>query len=204
MKMPEHPDQEMSTRAMLLLGAGGTLVVTAVLGLSLLSGVGGKAGRAGHSQPAETIAVPAAAGTGGSTGGTPGNGLPAGGATVPELVGVDSMTATARLAGRRISVAAVIRVPSALAPGQVVRTYPRAGATVPAGGHVTLYVAGTATGTRVAVPYLIGVTAEEARSIAAQYGLSLVILRGTTTVSAQTPNPGAIVVRGSAVLVSLG
>jgi hypothetical protein len=198
MDMPEHTDQEMSTRAMILLGGGGTLVVTAVLGLSLLSGVGGN-GRADHSPAAETIAVPAAAGTGGS----PGNGPPAGGATVPELVGVDSMTATSRLAGRRLSVAAVIRVPSALAPGQVVRTYPPAGASVPTGGHVTLYVAGTATGTRVAVPYLIGVTAEEGRSIAAQYGLRLVILRGTTTVSAQTPNPGAIVVRGSAVLVSL-
>lgn len=55
----------------------------------------------------------------------------------------------------------------------------------------------------MAVPYLIGVSAEQARSIAAQYGLRLVILRGTTTVSAQTPNPGAVVVRGSAVLVTL-
>jgi hypothetical protein len=203
MEMPDHTDQEMSTRAMLLLGGGGTLVVTAILGLSLLFGIGGKASQAGQSQPAETIAVPAAANTGQSAPATPGDGLQAGSPTVPALVGVDSMTATTRLAGRRLSVAAVIRVPSALAPGQVVRTYPPAGASVPASGQVTLYVSGTAGGTRVAVPYLIGVSAEQARSIAAQYGLRLVILRGTTTVSAQTPNPGAVVVRGSAVLVTL-
>jgi hypothetical protein len=193
MEMPDHTDQEMSTRAMLLLGGVITLVMAAVLGLSLLFGIGGKATRVAQSQPVAGTAVPASGGAG----------QPAAPVVVPALVGVDSMTATSQLAGLQLSVAAVIRVPSALAPGQVVRTYPSGGASVPAGGHVTLYVSGTATGTRVAVPYLIGVSAEQARSTAAQFGLRLVILKGTTTVYAQTPNPGVIAARGSVLFVSL-
>jgi hypothetical protein len=203
MEMPDHTDREMSTRAMLLLGCGSTLATAAVLALSLLFGIGGKATRVAQPQPVGVTAVPASGGAGPSTPATPGVSQPAAPVVVPALVGVDSMTATGQLANLRLSVAAVIRVPSALVRGQVVRTYPAAGASVPAGGHVTLYVSGTATGTRVAVPYLIGVSAEQARSTAAQIGLQLVILQGTTTVYAQTPNPGAIAARGSVLFVSL-
>jgi hypothetical protein len=201
--MPDHSDQVMSNRAMLLVGGGGTLLVAAVLGLSLFFGIGGTTTGVDPPQP-PTVVAPASAIAPPSAPAAPGSGRPAAATVVPALVGVDSMTATTLLARLRVSVAAVIRVPSALAPGQVVRTYPAAGALVPASGHVTLYVSGTAGGTRVAVPYLIGESAEQARSIAAQFGLKLVVLRGAGTVLAQTPDPGAVVTRGAAVSVSLG
>src|SRR5258708_1785703 len=175
MEMPDRTDQEMSTSAMLLLGGGSTLVMAAVLGLSLLFGIGGKATGVAQSQPVVATVVSSSGGADPSAPATPGAGQSAARIVVPALVGVDSMTATSQLASLRLSVAAMIRVPSALARGQVVRTYPAAGASVPAGCHVTLYISGTATGTRVAMPYLIGVSAEQARSTAAQFGLRLVI-----------------------------
>src|SRR5258708_2032732 len=84
MEMPDPTDQEMSTRAMPLLGGVSTVVMAAVLGLSLLFGIGGKATQVAQSQPVAGTAVPASGGAG----------RPAAPVVVPALVGVDSMTAT--------------------------------------------------------------------------------------------------------------
>jgi PASTA domain len=119
------PDHEMSTRTMLLVGGGSGLGVAAVLGVSLLFGGGGSSAvQSADSQPTAAVVTPA-----GSL--TP---------QVPRMYRVTTVTATARLAERGLTLAGVIRVPSMLRPGEVVRTYPPAGTALPPGGRVTLYV----------------------------------------------------------------
>ncbi len=105
---------------MALVGAGGAALVAVVLGVSLVFRGGG-----GTETPPASAPVSVA---------------PATAIEVPQLAGLDSADAARMLAGRRLRVAAVIQVPSALRAGRVVRTYPAAGTRVPAGAAVTLYV----------------------------------------------------------------
>ena len=118
--MPDQNRSEMGARTMVLLGAGGAVLVAVVLGLSLMLRGGG-----GSQTPASTAPVSAA---------------PASAIEVPQLAGLDSGAAARLLTGRQLKVASVIQVPSALRAGRVVRTYPAAGTAVPAGTGVTLYV----------------------------------------------------------------
>jgi hypothetical protein len=118
--MPDENRSEMSARTMALLGAGGAVLVAVVLGASLVFRGGG-----GAETPASSAPVSVA---------------PASAVAVPQLAGLDRAEAARLLAERRLEVAAVIQVPSALHAGQVVRTYPAAGTSVSPGTGVTLYV----------------------------------------------------------------
>ncbi|RAY11742.1 hypothetical protein DPM19_29470 [Actinomadura craniellae] len=182
------PDQQMSGSTMLLLGGGMTVGVAAVLGLTLVLGPAhAPVRRATEPAPVEQIS--------------------AGAVAVPALVGLDSMAATGRLAARRLGVADVIRVPSSLPAGQVVRAYPRAGTPLPPGGQVTLYVSvgpdGPAASARVTVPYFTGMDAQQARGVAGQLGLLVTVQGSGTTVSGQSPAPGTVLPRGGTVRLDL-
>lgn len=175
-----EPTPPMSVRAMLLLGGAMSLGVVLVLGLSLLVGSGPDAGRAGR---------PDAAGT------------------VPSVAGLTLPRATSALASRRLAIGAVVRVPSSLPAGQVVRTAPAAGEPAAEGTPVTVYVSGGTGGggshSKVTVPYLLGVDVLQAEQVARQLGLRLEPPGGTGRISAQRPEPGTEVDSGSAIRVTL-
>ncbi|MGI5163471.1 PASTA domain-containing protein [Spirillospora sp. CA-253888] len=209
-------EPEMSRRAMLLLGGGASVAVASVLGLTLLIG-GTKASpapRDGGFAASQESAPPAArqpttgpAPTASATA-TPSGAPTTPAATVPQVAGLGSMTAVGRLANRRIPLGALIRVPSSQATGLVLRSHPPAGTPLPPGGAVTLYVSagqgGAVTGTRVTVPYFIGQTEQQARTSAAGLGLQVVV-RGTGgAVTGQGFVPGARLLRGSTVTLTLG
>lgn len=107
---------------MLLLGGGATAAAGLVLGLTLLMG-----GGPGGDGPAATVT---------STQVGRADGL----VTVPPVAGLGARAATERLAGLRIPVGAVIRVPSFRRAGTVVRSYPGDGTVLTEGERVTLYV----------------------------------------------------------------
>ncbi|GAA3228759.1 PASTA domain-containing protein [Actinocorallia longicatena] len=174
--VPRAP--EMSTRAMVLLGSVMTVGVGLVLGLTLLVGGGSSAGK-----------------------------LEAGAAgTVPQITGFTSNKATSELASRKLAVGGVIQVPSSLPAGQVVRTSPKIGSQVGEGTPILLYVSagtGGAGGSgKVTVPYLIGVQAPAAQTVARQLGLRLEFTGGGR-VTGQDPEPGTSVDRGTAIQVTL-
>ncbi|MFI6522879.1 PASTA domain-containing protein [Spirillospora sp. NPDC050679] len=222
-------EPEMSRRAMLLLGGGASVAVASVLGLTLLIG-GTKAspaprdgGFAASQESAPPAAQPSTASTSSTSSASPSttaspsasaapSGAPATpaapAAAVPQVAGLGSMTAVGRLAGRRIPLGALIRVPSSQATGLVLRSHPPAGTQLPPGGAVTLYVSagqgGAVTGTRVTVPYFIGQSEQQARTSAAGLGLQVAV-RGTGgAVTGQGFAPGARLLRGSTVTLTLG
>jgi serine/threonine-protein kinase len=184
-QQPPTPEPEMSVKTMVLLGGAMTLGVALVLGLTLL--VGGGSARSGRSQ--------------GSTAA----------GSVPGVVKLTSAKATALLASRRLAIGAVIKVPSALPAGQVVRTAPAVGSPVPEGSAITLYVSqgssgeeGTSTVAKVSVPFLRGSELAQAQNVAGQLGLRIVVKGGSGQIVSQVPEAGAEVDRGTAVQVTLG
>ena len=176
-----EPVPAMSVRSMLLLGGAMSLGVALVLGLTLLVGVHGTS-RASRSD-------------------APG--------TVPSLAGRGLPEATSALASRKLAIGAILQVPSSLPAGEVVRTAPAAGQPVAEGSSVTVYVSagsggGAGPGSKVTVPYLLGVDARQARQVAQNLGLRLEPAEGEGRVTAQRPEPGTEVVQGSTVTVTLG
>src|SRR3954469_2277443 len=156
-QQPPAPEPEMSVRTMVLLGGAMTLGVALVLGLTLL--VGGGSARSGHSQ-------------GGTAAGA-----------VPGVVKLTPAKATALLATRKLAIGAIIKVPSALPAGQVVRTAPAVGSPVPEGSAITLYVSQGSSGeestsAKVSVPFLQGSELAQAQNIAGQLGLRIVVTGG--------------------------
>ncbi|MEO3784889.1 PASTA domain-containing protein [Actinocorallia sp. B10E7] len=175
-----EPATPMSFRSMVLLGTVMSLGVALVLGLTLLVGGGTGTGRAGRTDAA---------------------------GTVPSVAGRSLPEATSALASRRLAIGSVIRIPSSLPPGQVVRTTPEAGSPAAEGTAVTVYVS-SGTGDeqahdKVTVPYLLGVDGLQAQRVARQLGLRLDPPAGGGRVSSQQPEPGTEVARGSAIKVTL-
>lgn len=182
-QQPPAPEPEMSVRTMVLLGGAMTLGVALVLGLTLL--VGGSSARSGSSSSST------AAGS------------------VPAVVKLTSAKATALLATRKLAIGAIIKVPSALPAGQVVRTAPAVGSPVPEGSAITLYVSQGSSGeagtsAKVSVPFLRGSQLAQAQDVAGQLGLRIVVTGGSGQIVAQTPAAGTEVDRGAAVQVTLG
>jgi hypothetical protein len=205
-----RPDQDMSTRTMLTLGGIMTAGVAAVLAMVTLMGH-----LSGDSGP-ETPARPAAATQqDGAPVETVAPAAPAGKApvrrvaitphvAVPPTEGLDQQTARVRLRATRLIVANILRVPSALPAGQVVRSFPAAGTGLPIGGRVTLYVSnGVPAADQVTVPYLRGLSLAQARAAAAKYGLRVVVTNGNGSVRTQTPVPGSMTPRGAEIAVVL-
>ncbi|GAB3687250.1 hypothetical protein GCM10027589_55800 [Actinocorallia lasiicapitis] len=97
-------------------------------------------------------------------------------------------------------------MPSSLPAGQVVRTSPKIGTPAPEGTAITLYLSagtgGSGSEATVVVPYLLGISATQAQSVAQRLGLRLENT-GTGRVTAQDPEPGSSVGRGTAVRVTL-
>ncbi|HEX6468490.1 MAG TPA: PASTA domain-containing protein [Streptosporangiaceae bacterium] len=195
-------ERDMSARTMLVLGGIMTVGVAAVLGMTSL------VARTGNSTP-EVPAAPAAASAqdGGSA-------APASRpvrqvaitphVAVPPTAGLDQRTARVRLRATRLEVAVVLRMPSGLPAGQVVRTEPAAGTGLPAGGRVALYVStGVPAAVQVTVPYLRGLPPAQARAAAARLGLRVVVSGGHGSVSGQLPPPGAQTPRGAEIAVVL-
>lgn len=176
-----EPAVPMSLRSMALLGGLMTLGVALVLGLSLLMGGPGGEGRT----------------TGANAAGT-----------VPSVAGRSLPEATSALAERRLAIGSIVRVPSSLPPGQVVRTTPEAGAHALEGTAITVYVSAGAGGERphdkVTVPYLLGVDGRRAQQVARQLGLRLELPEGGGRVTTQLPEPGLEVAHGTAIKVTLG
>jgi len=176
-----EPATPMSFRAMAVLGGVMSVGVALILGLTLLVGGGPGEGRAGRSDAA---------------------------GTVPSVAGRSLPEATSALASRRLAIGSVVRIPSSLPPGQVVRTTPGSGSPASEGTAVTVYVS-SGTGDekshdKVIVPYLLGVDGLQARHVAHQLGLRLDLPEGDGRISTQQPEPGAEVSRGSSIRVTLG
>jgi len=121
---------------------------------------------------------------------------------VPDVISYEEAT------GRMLMEAAGLRVTvdqaqTAAPKGVIVNTRPPAGATLPPGGRVTLVVSVGAP--IITVPYLTGLTLEEARLILEQTGLTLgTYFRRTSeerpgTIIHQTPAPGTLSASGAAV-----
>ncbi|HEU5158711.1 MAG TPA: PASTA domain-containing protein [Streptosporangiaceae bacterium] len=193
-----HGEQDMSGRTMLVLGGIMTVGVVAVLGMTTLV-------RGMSDASPQVPARPAAVSTEDAG---PAETVRRGAITphvaVPPTQGLDQRTARGRLRATRLVVAGVLRIPSAQPAGDVVRTYPAAGTGLPAGGRVTLCVStGVPAAAQVSVPYLRGLTAEQARQAAAGLGLSVVVTGRGGAVREQTPAPGSTIPRGSEIAVAL-
>ncbi|MEU5883578.1 PASTA domain-containing protein [Spirillospora sp. NPDC047279] len=197
---------EMSGRAMAVLGGIMSVAVVSVFGLTLL--VGGATpdpgtSPAGEASPVqqEVPATPAPTGTGATANAA------APPVAIPAVTGLGTSSAVENLATRKIPLGAVIRVPSSQDAGRVVRSYPPAGTTLRAGAPVTLYVSagqgGTITGREVAVPYLVGLSEQQARSTAAMLGFQVTVGSQGTLVASQQPRPGAVYLRGSTITLAL-
>lgn len=193
-------EQDMSARTMLVLGAIMTVGVAAVLAMTTLVRGGGDAA---SEAPAGPAAVSSQEGEPADAATQPiGRGAITAHVAVPPTQGLDQKTARGRLRATRLVVAGVLRIPSALPAGEVVRTYPAAGTGLAIGGRVTLYVStGVPAVAQVTVPYLRGLTAAQARDAAARLGLRVVVTGGTGTVREQTPPPGSVTPRGSEIAV---
>jgi hypothetical protein len=199
-RRPRRDDQDMSVRTMLVLGGIMTVGVVAVLGMTtLVRGAGDGSAEAparpaavsqqedGPEEPASRPVRRAAI--------TPH-------VAVPPTEGLEQQTARVRLRATGLKVAGVLRIPASLPADRVVRTYPAAGAGLPVGGRVTLYVSsGVPAVAQVTVPYLRGLSVEQARLAAARLGLRVVVSGGTGTVREQTPAPGSVTPRGSEIAV---
>jgi hypothetical protein len=205
--MPE-PSQDMSTRTMLVLGGIMTVGVAAVLGMTTLTG---RLGGAENEPPARPATVTRQSGAAVETV-APEGARPApvrrGGITahvaVPPTQGLDQQTARVRLRATRLVVSGVLRVPSDLPAGQVVRTSPPTGTGVQVGDKVTISVSNaTPAGAQATVPFQRGLSLAPARAAAAKLGLTVVVTRGKGTVTAQTPAPGSVMPRGSEIAVVL-
>jgi len=175
-----EPALPMSWRATALLGGVMSLGVALVFGLSLLLG-----GASDEPRPPADAA-----------------------GTVPSVSGESLPRATSLLAEREVAISSIVRIPSSLPPGQVVRTTPEAGSPAPPGTPVTVYVSAGSGGERshdkVTVPYLLGVEAHQAQQVARQLNLRLELPGPAGRVTAQTPAPGQEVPGGTAVTVALG
>jgi hypothetical protein len=216
-KTPARPaaadqgDQDMSPRTMLILGGIMTVGVAAVLGMTTLAGLTGDDGQEAPARPAAVTRQNGAPvetvepqGPAGAKSGPVRRAAITAHVAVPPTQGLDQETARVRLRATRLAVAGVLRVPSAVPAGQVVRTFPAAGTGLPVGGKITLYVStGAPAGEQVTVPHLRGLTLPQARLAAARLGLTVVATRGTGTVTAQTPAPGSVTPRGSDIAVTL-
>jgi hypothetical protein len=199
---PRHGDQDMSGRTMLVLGGIMTVGVVAVLGMTtLIRGAGG----ASSEPPARPAAVTQEdGGTVETAAGPVRRGAITPHVAVPPTQGLDQRTARVRLHATGLVVARVLRVPAAPPAGKVARTDPAAGAGVPTGGRVTLYVStGVPAGAQVTVPYLRGLDATQARLAAARLGLRVVVGGDAGTVREQTPAPGSLTPRGAEIAVTL-
>ncbi|GAA0942426.1 PASTA domain-containing protein [Actinocorallia libanotica] len=177
----EEPAAPMSLRSMVLLGGLMSAGVALILGLTLLVGGVPSSGPGGRPDTA---------------------------GTVPSLTGRSLPEATAALADRRLAIGSVVRVPSSLSPGEVVRTTPEAGSPAPEGTTVTLYVSGGTGDERshaeVTVPYLLGVEGRRAQQVARQLGLNLELPAAAGRVLTQRPAPGTEVASGTTLTVTLG
>ncbi|GAB2866917.1 hypothetical protein GCM10022221_79450 [Actinocorallia aurea] len=179
--VPEEAPAEMSKKTMVLLAAGMSVCVALVLGLTLLIG----------------------------TGGPDGAGRPPAAGTVPKVEGLTLLKATQSLAGRRLAIGGVARVPSSLPAGLIVYTAPSAGSPIGEGAPVTLYVSNgsgdeEAAPTRAAVPYLLGSDAAHAARVLRKLGLRLEPAGARGPITAQNPAPGTEVAQGGAVQVTAG
>ncbi|WP_106399175.1 PASTA domain-containing protein [Actinocorallia populi] len=176
-----EPATPMSLRSMVLLGGVMSLGVALILGLTLLVGGAPDRGATGRADAA---------------------------GTVPSVAGRSLPEATAALAERRLAIDSVVRIPSSLPRGEVVRTTPGAGSPAAEGMPVTVYVSGGAGDERphdrVTVPYLLGVDGRRAQQVARQLGLRLELPGGNGRVVTQRPDPGTEVASGSPVTVTLG
>lgn len=176
-----EPAAPMSWRSTALLGGVMSLGVALVFGLSLLLG--------GAPDEPRSPAADAAG-------------------TVPSVSGRSLPNATSLLAARELAISSIVRIPSSLPPGQVVRTTPEAGSPAPPGTPVTVYVSAGSGGERshdrVTVPYLLGVEAHQAQQVARQLNLRLELPAPDGRVATQTPAPGSEVPGGTAITVTLG
>jgi hypothetical protein len=202
--MPET-NQDMSTRTMLMLGGIMTVGVAAVLGMTMLTG---GLGGAENEAPAKPATVTQQNGEPVETVAPEVQPLRRGAITahvaVPPTQGLDQPTARVRLRATRLVVASVLKVPSELPAGRVVRTFPAAGTGVKVGDKITMYVSnGTPAVAQETVPFLRGLSLAEARAAAAKLGLTVVVTRGKGTVTAQTPAPGSVTPRGAEIAVVL-
>ncbi|ROO88903.1 PASTA domain-containing protein [Actinocorallia herbida] len=177
----EQAPAEMSKKTMVLLAGAMSVCVALILGVTLLVGVDGPGGAD----------------------------RPPGVGTVPKVEGLTLLKATQALAQRRLAVGGVARVPSSLPAGVIVYTAPSAGAPVGEGSPVTLYVSNgsgeeDATPSRAAVPYLLGVDAEDAARVLRKMDLRLEPAGSRGPITRQDPAPGTEVAGGSAVRVAVG
>jgi hypothetical protein len=208
----QQRDQDMSPRTMLVLGGIMTVGVAGVLGMTTLAG--GGAGDSGGETPARPAAATQENGTAVETVAAQQPATRAAApvrkvaitphVAVPPTQGLDRRTAQVRLRATRLVVANTLQVPSALPAGQVVRTFPAAGTGLPVGGRVTLYVSnGAPVLDQVTVPYLRGLTLQQAQTAAQRLGLRVAVTQGGGTVATQTPTPGSVTPRGSEIAVTL-
>jgi serine/threonine-protein kinase len=129
--------------------------------------------------------------------------------TIPSLTGTDPATAGQQLGALGLTVTTAQEPSPTVPAGQVTRTNPPAGSSVPVGSAVTVY---TSTGPpQVQVPYLVGLSKAQA-----QTALSQAQLQGSFTtvavndphqndlVQSESPSAGTAVAPGSTVNVVLG
>jgi serine/threonine-protein kinase len=130
--------------------------------------------------------------------------------TIPSLVGQDPTSAGAQLGALQLNASELSEYSGTIPVGQVTRTSPPAGASVPVGSSVTVYVSN---GPQPAtVPNLTGLTQAQAQSALKGAGLAL----GTVTteavaeksqdgkVQSQSPGPSTQITQGSTVDIVLG
>jgi eukaryotic-like serine/threonine-protein kinase len=129
--------------------------------------------------------------------------------TIPSLVGQSPATAGQQLGAEQLIVNSAQEASSSIPAGQVTRTNPPAGASVPVGSTVTVYVS---TGPpQVHVPNVIGKTQAEAQSILSNAGLQPSFTTQAVSdpnqngkVQSESPVPGTSVDQGSTVNAVIG
>lgn len=135
--------------------------------------------------------------------------------TIPSLAGEDGTTAGNTLGNLGLKVKQANETSNSYQTGQVTRTSPPAGATVPAGSTVTVYVSTgpptTTTTAAVTVPDLTGLTQNQASSTLSSDGLkaafSSVPVSSSSQdglVQSQSPAPNSSVAPGTTVDVAIG
>jgi serine/threonine-protein kinase len=129
--------------------------------------------------------------------------------TIPSLVGQSPATAGQQLGALQLIVDQAREASSVVPAGEVTRTNPPAGASVPVGSTVTVYVS---TGPpQVQVPSVIGKTQPQAQAILSNAGLQASFSTQAVTdpaqngrVQSQSPAPGTSVSQGSTENVVIG
>ena len=130
--------------------------------------------------------------------------------TVPELAGWNKDTAREKLRALNLTLLIKPEETTDVPVDCVVRTDPAAGSVVKAGTTVTLYIRRDSTEVSyVTVPACIGSTSEQQASLRlTQRGLAMRVITvedasPAGTVIAQSPNAGAMVMRGTVVTVTV-